>query len=207
MNIICKNEISLLINKIISNQIIRGYYYSFIFEVITNEKSWNINNYTNLLIKGINNITIKFNKPLNTCEGMFNDFHNILYIDFSNFISSNIKSMYRMFYGCMYLTSLNLDNFDTSSVTNMGFSFHYCRSLRNLNLRNFNTSSITNMAYMFSCFDYLIDVDLSNFDTSSVTDMRYMFQFTKNYRLNIKNFITSSVQNMEGIFNCCYNLH
>jgi len=66
---------------------------------------------------------------------MFDNFHNVLNIDLSNFISSNVKYMYRMFYGCMYLTSLNLDNFDTSSVTNMGFTFHYCRSLRNLNLR------------------------------------------------------------------------
>ena len=208
----CKNEISMIINQKLGNRIINQYcnnafyYYSFISEVIVNEKSGSIDDYTKLLIEGNNNITIKFNAPLDSCEGMFDNFKNILYIDFSNFISSKVKNMYKMFYGCIYLTSLNLNNFDTSSVTNMGFTFHYCKSLRNLNLSNFNTSSVTNMAYMFSYFISLSNVDLSNFDTSSVTDMSYMFQFNYDIELNIKNFITSSVQNMSGIFNFCYNL-
>ena len=42
--------------------------------------------------------------------------------------------MYRMFYYCSSLTSLNLSNFNTNNVKEMSRMFFHCSSLTSLNL-------------------------------------------------------------------------
>ena len=46
--------------------------------------------------------------------------------------------MYRMFYGCSSLTSINLSNFNTSNVTYMYGMFSGCSKLKkeNINIKN-----------------------------------------------------------------------
>ena len=55
----------------------------------------------------------------------FNDrkIKNILEIDVSNFDTSKVTDMSRMFYDIRNITSLNLSNFDTSKVTDMNCMF------------------------------------------------------------------------------------
>ena len=43
--------------------------------------------------------------------------------------TSNVTSMYRMFYNCNKLTSLDVSNWDTSNVTSMSSMFENCNSL------------------------------------------------------------------------------
>jgi surface protein len=89
--------------------------------------------------------------------------------------TSNITSMYNMFYNCSNLTTLDLSNFDTSNVTSMADMFYFCESLITLDLSNFDTSKVTNMANIFSNCTSLTSLNLSNWDTSNVTTMGYMF--------------------------------
>ncbi len=54
---------------------------------------------------------------------------------------------------------------------------------------------------MFTKCYALKELDLSNFNTSKVTNMQYMFQYcTSLTNLNISSFDTSNVTNMSGIF-------
>ena len=53
----------------------------------------------------------------------------------------------------------------------------------------------------------ILDLDLSNFDTSNVTDMNGMFQGMSNLTtLNLSNFDTSKVTNMESMFSHMFSL-
>ena len=152
---------------------------------------------------------------------------NVLEMDLSNFDTSKVADMSKMFLGMVKLTTLDLSSFDTSQVTNMGGMFGFMASLTSLNLSNFDTSQVTNMAGMFfnvvllttldlSSFDTskvttmsnmfsnmasLTTLDLSSFDTSQVTDMRAMFFSMRNLTtLDLSNFNTSQVTNMNGMF-------
>ena len=100
------NEITIFINASISSEIINTEYRNYnesISEVDVNGKKSNINDYYNLLNKGINEITIKFNESLSTCFTMFYKLNNIVIIDTLNFDFSNVKSMDWMFEGCSSL--------------------------------------------------------------------------------------------------------
>ena len=71
-------------------------------------------------------------------------------IDLSEWYTSDITDMNRLFYNCSSLTSLDLSNFDTSNVTSMDYMFDGCSSLTSLDLSNFDTSNVTSMNSMFS---------------------------------------------------------
>ena len=174
-----KNEIEIIMNKTINDKIIYtgtvydidSYYLNYISEVIVNGIPANMNNYIDLLNNGLNNIIIKFNAQLITCERMFYNLSNIISIDTSNFFSSNVEITRKMFMLCTSLISLNLNNFNTSSTTDMIYMFSECYSLVSLNLNNFNTSFVVNMMNMFESCWSLASLNINNFDTSSVTNM------------------------------------
>ena len=42
------------------------------------------------------------------------------------FNTKNIKTIDQMFYGCYFLTSVNLSNFNTSNIINMEYLFENC---------------------------------------------------------------------------------
>jgi surface protein len=169
------NKIAISINSTISNRIIDPDYHDSIYQVIVNEYTSNIENYESLLNEGINNVTIKFNRYLDTCSNMFSDLNNIVIIDTYNFYSSNVKDMSSMFYGCSSLKTLDLQTFNTSSVTSMSRMLEGCSSLTSIDMRTFDTLSVTDMSYMFSNCNSLKSLDLSAFGTSSVTVMHNMF--------------------------------
>ncbi len=73
----------------------------------------------------------------------------------------------------MSLTSLDVSNFNTSKVTSMLRMFSELNSLTSLDLSNFNTSKVKYMFGMFS--SALKTLDISSFDTSSIVSMDYMF--------------------------------
>ena len=55
------------------------------------------------LEENLNSITIKFNGLITTCASMFDGLVNIIEIDLSNFNTSKVDNMYRMFNGCTNL--------------------------------------------------------------------------------------------------------
>ena len=132
---------------------------------------------------------------------MFSGMSNLIALDLSNFDTSQVTDMRYMFFGMSNLIALDLSNFDTSMVANMNAMFAGISKLTTLDLSNFDTSYVTDMGRMFSGMSNLIALDLSNFDTSYVTDMRSMFSSMSSLAtLNPSNFDTSQVTNMNGMF-------
>ena len=163
-----------------------------------------INIFSNSLYKSdypttiiINDVIIKTNSEIT----------NIIEIDLSNFDTSMVTTMERMFYWCYELISVNLSNLNTSSVTSMETMFYCCKSLISLDLSSFNTSIVTSMSFMFYWCKSLISLDLSNFDTSCVTTMENMFyESTTLVSLDLSNFNLLKVTNMDCIFKGCNKL-
>ena len=200
-----KNEIAILINRTISTIIINSTYLSSISQIIVNgniqsEIEIDLNDSLNL-IDEINNITIKFNKTLTSCEDMFNELNNIINIDFSNFDLSEVNSMERAFYGCSSLLSINLNNDKIQNKINMHSMFYGCTSLISLNLSNLKS---TTMGYMLCNCSSLSKLNLNNFDTSEVGNMVYAFSNCSSLNsLDLSSFNTSLAKNFYYLFFNC----
>ncbi len=101
------------------------------------------------------------------CYEWFADFSNLQSIEgLEYFDTSQVTSMWMMFFNCRGLTNLDLRNFDTSKVTVTSSMFGWCTNLTSLDISNFNTSQVDNMASMFEGCQSLTSLDLSHFDTS-----------------------------------------
>ena len=146
----------------------------------------------------LNNVVIKFNESIISCENMFYGLTNIIEIDLSNFDTSKVKNMSSMFCECSSLEKIYFGNINTSSVKDMNNLFHYCNKLTSIDVSNFDTSSVTTMKAMFRACASLTFIDLSNFDTHNVEDMYDMFGYnTKLITVKVSNFNTSKVKNMQ----------
>ena len=155
----------------------------------------------------LNNITIRFDTPIESCENMFKGLANIIEIDLSNLDTSRDTSLASMFEGCINLNKINFGNINTSLINNMHYLFNNCIHLESIDLSNFNTSSTTTMEGMFLHCESLESVDLSKFDTSKVENFKEMFAYNyKMYSINVSNFDTSRAKNIRGMFYNCNNL-
>ena len=182
------------------------------------------------------NFKIIFNHAINNLGRFFLNCSNLYSVDLSNFDTSNVIDMNRMFSGCTKLREikginklntsnvismsvmfqlckeleyLDLSNFDTSNVTNMEFMFNMCYKLKEIKgLNKINTKSVDRMVSMFSSCQELEYLDLSNFDTSNVVFMDSMFSRCNKLReiKGINKFNTNKVQTMKGMFELCENL-
>ena len=107
--------------------------------------------------------------------------------------------MNSMFQACHELEYLDFTNFDTSNVTDMSYMFNECHKLKEIKgINKFITNKVTAMNSMFQECNELEYLDLSNFNTSNVTDMQNMFYQCNNLRhLNLSNFsINCNTQHM-----------
>ena len=121
--------------------------------------------------------------------------------------TENVTNMYRMFYECNKLSSLDLSNFNTANVTNMEEMFYSCQNLSSLDLSKFNTEKVTNMSGMFAGCQNLSSLDLSKFNTKEVKHMNSMFESCSALSsLDLSNFNTANVESMSGMFAGCQNL-
>ena len=159
-----------------------------------------------------NLIQVNFNNNFNTSEvtsmyGMFFYCSSLTSLDLSSFNTSNVTDMYDMFNGCSSLTSLDLSSFNTSKITDMSKMFYRCSSLISLDLSSFNTSKITDMSEMFYNCSSLTSLDLSSFNTTNVTNMGEMFEGCSSLTsLNLSSFNTSSIVIMYAMFKGCSKL-
>ena len=118
--------------------------------------------------------------------------------------TANVTNMYRMFYECNKLSSLDLSNFNTANVTNMEEMFYSCQNLSSLDLSKFNTKEVKHMNSMFESCSALSSLDLSNFNTANVESMSGMFAgCQKLSSLTLSNFNTANVEFMDNMFNGC----
>ena len=130
-------------------------------------------------------------------------------IDLSNWDTSYITNMNRMFNACEHLVSIDSSEFNTSNVTDMDQMFYDCKKLTSLDVSKWDVSSVTDMGFMFFCFDqyYLNKLDVSNWNVSNVTNMYYMFFGLKSLtKLDVSNWNVSNVTNMKSLFSNCSSL-
>jgi len=171
------------------------------------EVSISSNGNINIEKSGKNNVTLIWNKPLQSCEKLFQSASTVTEIDLSNFDTSNVKTMKGMFVDCTYLKYVNFTNVITSTVTDMTNMFEGCNSLTSLDLSGFDTTKVTIMESMFSNCISLTFLNLSNFKTPSLSKIKEMFYKCKLLKsLDISNFDTSKVSNMDSVFFECSSL-
>ena len=155
----------------------------------------------------INNVTLIWNKMLDTTYYMFDGCNKIIEIDFSEFDTSLVTKMSYMFRECSLLKSLNLSKFITNIVQDMAHMFNGCSLLVSLDLSNFDTSKVDSIDYMFTSCSSLVSLDLSNFNTSLVQYASNMFEKCSSLiSLNISNFDTTNFKNIEEMFRDCTSL-
>ncbi|WP_338207743.1 BspA family leucine-rich repeat surface protein [Lactiplantibacillus paraxiangfangensis] len=123
-------------------------------------------------------------------------------LDFSNFKTSHVTNMSRMFADIKQLKSLKFSSlFDTATVTNMAGMFAGDAQLPNLDLTNFDTSRVVDMSQMFMDMAALTNLNLATFKTGQVADMSSMFKGVSQLSApNLQNFDTSRVVNMSQMF-------
>ncbi|MQO25775.1 BspA family leucine-rich repeat surface protein [Prevotella copri] len=135
---------------------------------------------------------------------MFYECNKLSSLDLSNFNTANVTNMKEMFYSCQNLSSLDLSNFNTANVTDMSGIFRYCNKLSSLKLSSLNTTKVTDMSRMFSGCHRLSSLDLSKFNTEKVTNMEEMFYSCQNLSsLDLSNFNTANVVDMAHMFYNC----
>ncbi len=181
------------------------------------QEKWNMMNWDNTntpYISSAENITkvvfkesVKGAKP-KTTFAWFNGLSNLTSIENLGYLdTSEVTTMYSMFWGCKSLTSIDLSGFDTSKVTDMRKMFYGCSGLTNLDLSSFNTSNVTTMEEMFyKCTSLANIVFGSNFKTEKVTDMGEMFGYTSLSTIDLSGFRTPSLENMSSMFGGCTKL-
>ena len=98
----------------------------------------------------IQNITIEDTSMVSPNALTFFGQNTLKSLDLSGLDSSNMTTMYQMFYYCVALETLDLSHFYTTKVTDMSYMFIYCNSLKKLDIRNFTFDSVTSYNYMFS---------------------------------------------------------
>ncbi len=127
--------INLIINKRGNQQILHKNFETP-SEIIVNNQPQNISSFDYFvnLQEGVNNIMIKWNQVIQSCQKMFYGLKSIISIEFIDFDTSSVTNMESMFNGCTNLVSLNLSNFNVSSVTDMSSMFYDCKSLKSLDL-------------------------------------------------------------------------
>ena len=143
---------------------------------------------------------------------------NVVSVDLKNVPFKN-NSMYRAFYNCRNLTSVNGINKNVTnmantfsncsnlnqniqipnSVTNMYRTFYHCQNLnQNIQIPN----SVTEMyGTFYSCYNLNQNIQIP----SSVKDMSHTFSGCDNLNQNIQ--IPNSVTDMSHTFYFCYNLN
>ncbi|WOF98357.1 BspA family leucine-rich repeat surface protein [Segatella copri] len=139
---------------------------------------------------------------------MFYKCSSLTSLDVTHFNTANVTDMRFMFYKCSSLTSLDVTHFNTAKVTNMRYMFYNCKALTSLDVTKFNTEKVTNMNRMFSNCSSLISLNLTKFNTAEVTDMRQMFNecstLTTIYASD--KFVTTNVEKGSNMFSNCINL-
>ena len=151
-------------------------------------------------IKGINNLKPIYVTKMNS---MFEKCSELIYLDLSNFKTSNVTDMSFMFIDCHKLKQIKgLNNFNTINVSKMNGMFGNCKELLYLDLTNFDTSNVITMNCMFYGCNNLREIKgINHFNTINVNDLYGIFTECKELKyLDLSSFDTSKVTQMEGMF-------
>ena len=131
-----------------------------------------------------------------------------LTVDVSGFNTSNVTTMYHMFYFCESVEELDVSRWDTGNVTNFDNMFRNCGRLRSLDLSSFNTSKATNFRSMFNRCGSIEELDVDSFDTGKGELMTYVFYCMKSLKkVSLRGFnVNRSGVSILYMFSQCPNL-
>ena len=104
-----------------------------------------------------------------------NHYEALKTVDFCNFNTENVTSMYNMFNKCSALTIIDLgDKFITSKVTDMGQMFGDCKSLKTIFVKeDFQLDKETSSANMFTGCQALVGGNNTKYSDSYKNDASY----------------------------------
>ena len=206
IKLINNSEINIIIQGNGIRNILNNEFYLDPSDVIVNGKSKPECNRSCQFINGLNNVTIKFDTKIESCENMFYEIKNVIEIDLSKFDASNVKTMNKMFRGCTNLKKIIFGNINTSLVENMEDLFYYCQNLITIDNLNFDTLSVKSMSRMFANCESILSIN-AEFNPQKVENMYDMFAYCyKVVTINLPNFrITESKKN-QGMFYKNYKL-
>ena len=146
------------------------------------------------------------NNQIQNMSGIFCEFKGKK-LDLSEFDTTNVRTLKRMFLRNENLEELNLSGFDTSKVWNFTNMLGSCENLKEVDMSMFDTSNATLLNAMFARCHKLEKLDLRNFDTSNAITMENMFIDCAELReIDVSSFNTSEVENMQGMFCKCMSL-
>ena len=152
--------------------------------------------------------TVYANEDSNHMLANINDNSTLVQlIDMRGINTSRMKDAHHMFWTKDGLTKhIDLSEFDTSSLEDAGYMFSTpyetvsTAQIDPIDFSHFNTSKVKIMTGMFAG-SYLPSIDIRNFDTRNVVDMQYTFAGLKNVRhLDLHGFDVSKVNNIGAIF-------
>ena len=124
-----------------------------------------------------------------------------------NLNTENATDMYRMFYHCWRLKSIDLSCLKANKVESMAQMFDNCCSLESVNLNGFKADHLKNIWCMFSGCEMLENIDFSGFDAKNIELMGQLFMCCYNLKnINFNGFDTKHVTNMVNVFQNCTNL-
>jgi len=128
-------------------------------------------------------------------------------IDTRGIDTSRVKNMHHMFWTKDGLVKhINLDELDTSNVEDMGYMFstpyenNLTTQIDPVDFSRFNTRRLKIMTGMFAG-SHLPSIDIRNFNTSSVTNMEHLFNGLKKVTdLNLSGLNVREVNNIGSLF-------
>ena len=156
---------------------------------------------------GVHTVVMKFSKKISRIDSLFFRCENLIKADFSNFDTSNLESMYGLFY---YANSLKTvifgNNFKTKNVVSMSLLFYKCNSLTSIDLSKFDTSNVKSFSGMFNGCSSLSSLDLSNFNTSSLKNAEEMFNDCSGLEVINEKFSSENLESVNYMFKNCKKL-
>ena len=151
-----------------------------------------------------------FGPGITSGQGLHRLFANctsLVFVNFSDFDTSQATDMSSMFEGCTALPAVNIAGLNTQSATNMQNMFKDCSALRSLTIAGINTASVKDMQSMFAGCSALKALDLTGINTQSVTNMQSMFAGCAALAsLDLSGFTMTNVTAMKDMFAGCSSL-
>ena len=107
-----------------------------------------------------------------------------------NWFLPNLTSLYRLFYSCTSLTSLDLTNWGINSVKNLDSTFFGCNKLVTLDLSSWNLVNVTNISQVF-------------YNCSSLTNLNFGYGIKYSFSLSSSTKLT--VESLLSVLNGLYD--
>jgi surface protein len=147
---------------------------------------------------------------------MFDECSSLVTLNVSGWKTGNVTDMSYMFRHCFNIAALDVSNWNTGNVTTMAHMFagddlardYKFEHLTELDVSRWNTSNVTDMKYMFYALrnpNKNIEIDMSRWDVSKVTDFDHMFAHSQAIVKGTENLVTTSAENMNGMFHSVQN--